>query len=415
MSGLSRPDAPVLAVWARPWVIVAAALTLRLLWAWLVPVDPVSDSVLYEAFARSIVAGKGYAFPAGNLTAYWPVGTSAVYAALYDTFGDGFGVIAVFQAVLGASIVGLTWRLARDPLGPVAAAMAGWFTALWPLLIEFTTILASELLFVALLLAALNLWAARRIPTGPRAVLWGACIAAATYVRPTAWPMLLIFPLIAWGVDRQWRAAVVTLLVSLLTASVLFAPWVYRNYLLFDRFVLVAANSGPNMWMGNNPASNGGYMDLPDRAFANEVDRDRYFGREAVEFIKSHPLDYVKLSLRRAVATYDRESIGVVWNEAGLKRRYGPSVLMPLKLLSSAYWWSMLVLGLFGAAVILRQRLATRLWPVLTAFLFFGAVPILTVAQDRYHIPIDPLLAIFGAWGALELLRGLRSSPGAAP
>ena len=387
--------------WANLWVIIGVALLLRLVWAALVPIEPVADSVLYDGFAKNIAFGKGYACPGGDLTVYWPVGTSAVYAAVYAVFGTSGLATAVFQAFLGASIVGLTCRLASRYAGPIVAGVAGWCVAVWPLLIEFTTILASELIFIALVLAALNVWGTGRFRPLVRAVWWGALIAAATYVRPTAWPMLVIFPMCAWLVDRQWRSAAMTLGVSMLTAALLFAPWVYRNHQLFDRFVLVAANSGPNLWMGNNPDSIGGYMQLPDRTFANEVERDRFYGAEAVAYIKSHPLDYLRLALRRTVMTYDRETIGVVWNEPGLVGRFGPGVLQPLKLLSSAFWWSMLALGAFGVWRVVRYRQLARAWPLLVPLLFFAAIPILTVAQDRYHVPIDPLLAIFASWGLL--------------
>ena len=393
------------AYWRRPAFIMAAALALRLLWAAYVPVNPVSDGVLYDAFARSIVAGHGYAFADGTLTEYWPVGTSATYAALYYLFGVRPWVLPVFQALLGAAIVGLTWNIARRFLDLKVAAMAGWLTAIWPLLIQFTTILASELLFIALVLASLNIWISRRVPFSVRTICWAACLAAATYVRPTALPMLFIFLILQLAFDRDWRRFFAAGLLAVVTASLLFAPWSYRSIVLFNKFVLVSANGGVNLWMGNNPDSTGGYMALPDKQFPNEVERDQYYGREAVHFILSHPLSYAKLSLKRLIATYDRETIGVVWNEKGLSSKYPPSLLLTLKGLSTAYWWAMLILGLMGLLIIVRRRLAAQLWPALACFSYFSIFPVLTVSMDRYHVPIDPLLAIFAAYGVLVVLK----------
>jgi dolichyl-phosphate-mannose-protein mannosyltransferase len=395
-------NADTLAYWMRPSVIVGAALLLRLVWAAVCPVAPVSDGVLYDAFAQSIVAGHGYAFPDGTMTEYWPVGTSAIYALLYHIFGVRPWVIPVFQALLGASIVGLTWRLARHSMGPAVAAVAAWLTAVWPLLIEFTTILASELLFIALVLTALNIWISRRLPFAVRMITWGASIAAATYVRPTALPLLFIFPAMQWIVDRDWRALIMGFLLAGLTASLLFAPWTYRSVVLFDRMVLVSANGGVNLWMGNNPESTGGYMDFPDKKFPNEVDRDHYYGREAANFILSHPLLYAKLSIKRAITTYGRETIGVVWNERGLSSKYKDTSLVTLKRISTAYWWSLLILGFAGTVLVIRRRLVGPLWPVLTALAYFAVFPVLTVAMDRYHVPIDPMLAIFAAYALLR-------------
>ncbi len=372
-------------------------MAVRLLWAACVPVDPVSDGVLYDAFARSIVEGHGYAFADGTLTEYWPVGTSAVYAFLYYIFGIHTWVIPVFQAILGALIVGLTWRIARQALGPAVASLAAWLTAIWPLLIEFTTIPSSELLFIALILVSLILWTSRRLTFVVRMMFWGACIAAATYVRPTAWPLLGIFPAVQWIFDRDSRAFISGSLLAILTAFVIFAPWSYRSIVLFDRFALVSANGGVNLWMGNNPESTGGYMDLPNRQFSNEVDRDHYYGREAVKFIQSHPLKYAQLSVKRTMTTYGRETIGVVWNEKALTAKYGSTSLVTFKRISTAYWWSMLLLGAVGIILMLRRQLTAQQWPLLASFGYLAVFPVLTVAMDRYHVPIDPMLAIFAA------------------
>ena len=394
---------------------MGAALAMRLLWAACVPVDPVSDGVLYDAFARSMVEGHGYAFADGTLTEYWPVGTSAVYALLYRIFGIHPWVISAFQAILGALIVGLTWRIARQALDTAVAALAAWLTAMWPLLIEFTTIQASELLFVALILASLNIWVSRRLPFTVRMIFWGACIAAATYVRPTAWPLLVIFPAVQWMFDRDWRLFSAGSLLAILTASLLFAPWSYRSVVLFDRFALVSANGGVNLWMGNNPESTGGYMDLPDKLFVNEVERDHYYGREAVNFILSHPFKYAKLCIKRAMTTYSRETIGVVWNEKGLSAKYGSTSLVALKRVSTAYWWSMLLLGAVGIILILRRQLAVQQWPLLASFVYLSIFPVLTVAMDRYHVPIDPMLAIFAAYSLVSVHQLLSTRAASLP
>jgi hypothetical protein len=400
-------QAPRLAYWARPSIIMAAALLVRLMWAASVPVAPLSDGVLYDAFAQSMVAGHGYAFADGTLTEYWPVGTSAVYALLYYAFGVHTWVVPVFQALLGAAIVGLTWRLSCESLGPKVAALAAWLTALWPLLVEFTTIYASELLFIALVLTALNIWISRRLPFAVRMIFWGACIAAATYVRPTALPVLFIFLAAQWLVDRDWRALMMGGVLSSLTAALLFAPWSYRSIALFDRFSVVSANGGVNLWMGNNPGSTGGYMELPDRQFANEVDRDHYYGHEAMKYIFSNPVAYARLSVNRSMMTYSRETIGIVWNETGLSSKFGQSSLKILKRISTAYWWTMMTLGFVGAVLIVSRRLASLTWPLLLSAGYFAVFPVLTVAMDRYHVPIDPILAIFAAYALLNW----RSSP----
>ena len=382
--------------WTHPVLIVTLALLLRLAWAALVPAVPVSDGVVYDAFARSLAAGHGYAFPDGTRTAYWPVGTSAVYALLYRLCGGGVAVIAGFQAVLGAAIVALTWRLAHYMFGRTAAGVSAWLVAVWPLLIEFTTIFASELLFIALVLAALNVWISLRVPWVYRMILWGTCVAAATYVRPTALPLLVALPVVQCIVERDWRA-LKRIVPAALAAAILFAPWVWRNFALFDSFVLVSANGGVNLWMGNNPDSTGGYMELPARQFANEAERDRYFGSVALQYIRAHPGEYAKLTARRTRITYDRETIGVDWNAAGLGSQY-QAVAPVLKVVSSAYWWTLLLLGAIGFVLATGRPQVFAAWPLLIACAYFALFPVLTVGMDRYHVPVDPMLAILAGY-----------------
>lgn len=106
------------------WLVVLLALCLRAAWALWVPVIPQSDSAMYHEFARSIADGRGYAYPAGNLTAYWPVGTSAVYAGLYVLFGQSYTVILLLNLALGVLLVLLTHQLAAHWFGPKPALFA---------------------------------------------------------------------------------------------------------------------------------------------------------------------------------------------------------------------------------------------------------------------------------------------------
>lgn len=138
--------------------IVLVALALRLLWLWLIPVVPLSDSVMYHEFAKSISNGNGYAFPAGNRTAYWPVGTPAIYALLYSVFGKSFLVITIFNLIVGILTLLLMMSLAKLWFNVSTAHIVGILYAIWPSQIQFTTILASETIFNFFVLLGLFFW-----------------------------------------------------------------------------------------------------------------------------------------------------------------------------------------------------------------------------------------------------------------
>lgn len=384
--------------------ICMIAFVVRALWAICVTVDPVADSYLYNVFAHNIASGKGYVFPAGNLTVYWPVGTSAIYAALYFLFGTSFLPIVLFNLVIGTAIVWLTHAISARYLNQCTANIAALLVASWPILIEFTTVLASELIFIFLMLTAIYVWGSRQMSPVLRAILWGICLCAATYVRPTAFPLLFVFPLLSWLSGEKLRNAIVHGVIAIVTAAILFAPWVYRNHVVFNQFVLVSANGGVNLWMGNNPRSNGGYMDLPEIAFENEVARDQYFKQQAIDFIVHNPVSYAKLIIKRAITTYKSETIGVVWN-GDLYKRLNNTGLLFLKLVSTVYWWLMLGCALLGIYYLYKRK-PLRWHHVLFAISgFFFALPLLTVAQDRYHLPLNPFIAMFAAYAIEQILQ----------
>lgn len=388
--------------------ILLLAIILRVVWACLVPVDTVADSYLYNEFAKSIALGNGYAFPNGDITVYWPVGTSAIYAVLYKIFGTASLSIVIFNIVVGTLIVWLTFKITARYLSINTALISAVLVAAWPILIEFTTILASELIFILFVLSAVYFWGSKNLHPILRAVIWGAFVCFSTYVRPTALPILIILPFAELMLGEKLKSCLLSFLVATLTATVLFSPWVYRNQQLFGEFVLVSANGGVNLWMGNNHESDGGYTELPDTNFKNEAIRDKYYKSEAIKYILDNPVNYLYLAFKRIIITYKSETIGVVWN-GYLEKNYSKTVIILLKLISTFYWWVLLILASLGIYQALNSQNLTIFHPLILIPGYFFIFPILTVGQDRYHLPLNPFLAIFAAYSIKVLIQKLSS------
>lgn len=389
---------------SRAVAVVLLALAVRTLWALLIPVAPLSDSVAYDILARNVAAGIGYAFEAGHPTAYWPVGTSAVYALLYRLFGVGYAPIVVLNVLLGGLTVLLVMTLTERWYGRRAGLWAGLCLALWPGQVMFSTVLASELLFNVGWLAGLYLAGRQDWPTALRAPAVACTLAATSLIRPLALPLPAVFAWLSLA-NAGWKRpqlgrrvlatgaeAVVTVLLMLLFLS----PWIERNRRSFGAPVLVSTNGGANLWMGNNPASNGSYMELPPEVeHMNEVARDRLLKQEAVAYIKASPLSFVKRTAIKAVQTFDRESIGVAWNRDGIAQRFGDAALKPLKLACTLYWWAMLALGALGVACVWRRSGIVGVIgdPSFVLWIYFAALHAIIVSGDRYHFPCVPLIS----------------------
>jgi len=400
------------AYWRRDGLapVLLLAFLLRLIWALLVPVSPVSDSSIYDIFAREIAAGHGYAFPDGTPTVYWPVGPSALYGGAYALFGTHGAVVAGLNLVMGVALVGGIQMLARRTFGARVGLIAGLLAAVWPIWIQFTTVLSSELPCALLLVASFLARAARRLPDWARVALSTALLVGAAYMRPTVLPLIVLLPLLGGDYRRPARTAW-HVAIALVVAAALLAPWAQRNQALFGAPVLVSANFGANLWMGNNPASNGGYVPLPEVKTANEVTRDVYFKQRALAFIRAHPGDYLALCLARAAISFDRESIGVIWNMHSLD----PGFVWALKLVSSAYWLGVLAFSLIGVALFVRGRPIRLFDPLVVAPALLAAPALLVVGQDRYHMAMMPFVAIFAASAVVRVasLRFVRA-PAAA-
>jgi len=375
-------------------IVLLVAFALRLVWALLVPVIPQSDAAMYDSFAREILAGHGYVFPGGRETAYWPVGASALYAVAYAIFGTGGLGVAVFNVAMGTAMAGLGYGIARLRFGERAGLIAGLLIACWPTWIAFATVPNSEMPYALLLMLALWIRLLPRPHWLVRSILAAACLAGSAYMRPIVMPLFVALPLFDWLRHRDWRRMGLDLIATLLVAAALIGPWAMRNKALFGHPVPISTNFGANLWMGNNPQSNGGYMALPQTGIANEVERDQHFKQTAIAFIKANPARYLALTAHRVPLSLDRESVGIAWNSEALP----DGLLTPLKALATVYWLGAFLLSLAGFVLLMRQSLLNLFDPVIVAVGLVFATAILVVGGDRYHLPADPFIAIVAAY-----------------
>ncbi len=393
-----------------PYAVLGVGIMVRLIWALLVPVVPVSDSLSYGLFAGRLSRGLGYTWLDGSASAFWPVGTSAIYALLYRLFGTGHGVIVGFNILLFVPILLLSMRLTARWFGAHAAAISGVMLAFWPMQIEFTTILASELIFTTLVLIIVALWDAESLSPLRRGILLGIMLAVASYVRPTALLLTCVLMLSA-AARGQGARRLPAVVISVVVAALLIAPWAVRNSREFHRPVLLSTNGGVTLWMGNHANSGGGYAEVPaEFAGLDEATRDERMGGIAKAYIRAHPGQFVWNSLRRLQDTFGRETIGIAWNEPGLVRAFGPRVLVGLKLVSQAYWLAVLALGLAGFVLL---AMSLGVWravshPGAITWLYFAGVHAVIVSQDRYHFPVTPYIAGFAGMAVWAMVQRSR-------
>jgi hypothetical protein len=211
MPGLAKVDR-----WRLGLVVVGAvALAAGLAVVDSRPVGVVHDDAMYVILARSLASGEGYRFlnlPGAPAATHFPPGYPALLALLSWLVPPFPASVVAFKAVnamfLAAAAV-LVTRAARERAVGAAWAVALGVTAAVsiPLLVLGSMVL-SEPLFLALLLAllpALESFAERRSSLG-RAMALGAAVAACTLVRSHG---IVLVPavMIVLVARRRWRDA----------------------------------------------------------------------------------------------------------------------------------------------------------------------------------------------------------------
>lgn len=425
---LHRIDSSTVVRWSF-WIFVLALL-LRVLFVELTTITPVSDSARYLEHAQRLLAGEGYVSRHQMLSAFTPPGYPFFLAAGLWLSGDSIHVIQLMQALLGALCAVLTFLICVRLFDLRIAATAGILLALSPTAIVYSGELLTEVLTTVLLFAFF--WLLQGIAAEQQQVkapLWlvacsaGLLLGAALLVRPAVLAFCVGIGIwwLFWkpvALRRKWLLAV----GLALGVIVVVAPWSARNYLVFDRFVPLATNGGYNLMLGNNPqAWGGGWMALEienELQKMNEVDAEKRARQLAVDWIKAHPVDYAKVSVRRALnwlsvepdyipgirLTSTREVDRDIVAEFG-EHRSGQitsdfSALNASKQFNAIILvaWSLLVmpLALVGIALDLGRRAKGFLLLPLATYI---GILCLTFMQSRFREIVMPILLMYSAAG----------------
>jgi hypothetical protein len=368
-----------------------------------------------SVIAANLNAGRGFTFEQyGAVYQAWREPLHIVLLAwLTRWVGESDLMIVIFQSLfgIGAAVgVALIARYLHDD--SIRATVAGIIAAANPFLVYYDTQFIHSLsmnafLFVAAIGACL-------VAVGDsskglnRTLLAGLVMGLGLLQRSTllcagaaVWLMAILF-------DRSHRrkqlsCGAVWLGVTFLVVS----PWLIRNYGLFGRFVLTT-DSVHALWLGNNPLSNGTYLDmegqrvfyLADSAFqkriheASEIEQYDIFMGEAQKFMLENPGKYGALVLRRLWAFFwFSPNAGVeyaAWERSLYRAAY--TILLSLGMSGLVFYWR-------RASRKERYKVV-----VLVASVFaLATVYALTVINLRHRVPFELVLSIFAAetvlWG----------------
>lgn len=386
------------------------------------------DEAAYDAWAKRIAAGD---WLGGQVFFQEPLYPYAL-GVVYRVFGAEHLLVRLLQAALGALLCLGVGKLAERLFGRAAGLASGALLAVYAPLVLYPCFLLKEAVFVPLLALVFVLlartrerestaaWIALGVLGGLGALLRGNVLVLL--------PFLVFLPLArAWRsrAGGAWRRA----LACAAGVVLVLAPVLWRNHAIGGAWVLTTAQTGTNLYAGNNA--------------------ENPFGRAyEVGFVRGVPEheadDWRREAERRAGRPLDAAETSAFWRDATLASALEAPALHARILWNKlrltlgadevpddhAFAWDVRyvplldgpwpgfgmlgALGLAGLAWHALQRARGKRPPSAAdelgiVFALYLATIVLTVTSDRARLPLVPMLAPFAATFALELLSTARA------
>ncbi len=417
-------------------VIVAAGAALRIGWSVYAARTPqgLHDPLMYHIVAEAVSTGHGYSYPplfngvgvGWAPTAYYPPGYPLLLGAFewftnHTPLPDNVNaLVVIINLVAGIASIVLVYAIARRIANERTGLIAAALVAFWPNLIFHTAVALSETLFIALML--LTIWLALKVPRAGRSLARpaavGAALGLAVLVRPVALPMIAALAL-AWLIAGVgWREVLLRTGAVIVACILVLVPWIMRNEIVMGSAVL-STNTGDNLCMSRQPDATGSFLltdycnsDLTGlRRPASEIRKNDDGTHKALTFVRDHPATEVRLWISRLHYGYQNDADGLRAAESYESDPFLPTWLRT-SLEAVANLWFVAVSAVAVASLFwwLRRRDFGG-WFVFGSVIAVGVVPIIAFFGDaRFHVPVDPLLAILAAGLLSGWLRSSRST-----
>ncbi|MEA2422686.1 MAG: hypothetical protein QOF55_1785 [Thermoleophilaceae bacterium] len=326
----------------------------------------------------------------------------AIPSALGLDSVDAHRVVSCLFGAVAVVLIGLLGRrVGGTRVGLVAAGLAALYPALWML----DSSLRSESLYLPLV--ALVLLLAYDVTGWRRAALLGAAIGFAALTRSEA--LLLVPLLLPWR--RPGLAAAVVA-----GCFVVVAPWLIRNWIVFDQPTAISTNEGGLLAGANCDAAYyskliGTWACLPknDPAWGeNEAVISRHLRSRALSYASDHAGRVPAVVGVRVLRVWDLYEPRYSSNfEASIADR---DIAAQRAAMLGLY---LLVPFAIGGAVVLRRR-GEPLRILLVPLVFVTLVAALSYGSTRFRVAAEPAIVVLASVGAAALWDRFRARRAAA-
>ncbi len=422
------------------------AVILRIVWLLLVDSKAVSDSFWYFEKGTEIASGKGYVIN-GLPTAYYPVGYPVFLAVIFKVFGSQLLAGKIANIVLYTGILYFSYSISKEIFNSVSIGKITLLTlSIYPNHIAYSSILATEILFLFLLLAGSYLFLIIRkrlwslVSSG---IVWGLmCL-----VKPQGFfiPVLFILTVTFHSRKAIWSKLKEAFIIYVFIITAL-VPWVIRNYYVFNEFFIISTNDGINLLIGNNPYATGEYS-LSDEAvyylwdsdnqysspdslvknlktteywtsygFKNENVASSKFRKKTLDFVLNNPLKEIKLLPVKLFLNYKKGNEGIGWAmaEISFDSAVKKNGILLYGKIANYFYFMVMVFSLFyllRSAYKILVKKQKIFFPLtgLYIILYFTLLALIFFGGYRFNFPVIPWLIMYFA-ASIDSFLGRKSS-----
>lgn len=374
--------------------LIGLAVLLRLVYVFQLGEPSFPDARKYDQFALSLISSNSY----NQKIAVMP-GYSFFLAGIYSMFGHSFKIVRIIQALMGGGICWLIYVLAKRVYDKRIGLVALCISVIYPTLIFYSGEIVTEYLFTFLMV--LFIYSFLKF-IKDFSIKWTIMCGMVLGLSLLTRPVLVFFPaiIVFWVLSIRKLGLLETtykLSIMFLLTSLLLTPWVIRNYRIFNAFVPFNTSGGHDFYVSNYPKGDGTasilnedvikFIQETNDAYPDEIERNRYYYKKAIENIRNDPVSFIKLiakKLGRFWALYPHTS----------KRD------IIVSLLSFGVMVPFFIYGMIYSIFMKRESLIFFVI-ILYNTLFYS---ILFYGSTRFRFPLEPYIIIYGALGLVHLV-----------
>ncbi|MEW6746696.1 MAG: glycosyltransferase family 39 protein [Planctomycetota bacterium] len=364
---------------------------------------PVVDAEEYDDWAHEVaVEGRFLGDTVRHHAPLYPWILGLVYAA---TGGSRLAARLV-QVALGLGTLALVFAAARRSASDRGALVAAGLGAVyWPLVYfegELLTATLETFLAAAVLLSFVRAWEA---PTLARAGMIGFLLGLSAITRLNG---LALAPLAVIVLAARARAKAAVVLATLAFMVLPILPVALWNLHVSGELIPIQSRAGLNLFIGNNPESDGTAYARPGRDYVRLLDLpfreggattpasiEAFYMRRVLDFATQQPLEFLALAGRKTL---------LLFNHREIKESQHPELEAAGTVLGR---WPLpgmaLLLPLAVIGVVMRVQRRRLPWPVLIVWAGFAISNVVAYAGSRYRLPTIPALLVLAGAGVGSL------------